>query len=156
MTASVEHYDDVVSAFPDSEALTVLTVTGAGREQVAAQLGVDLSTPVEDGWAGDETTTGLGAAGGPRWGAGRGADRLRRPFDRRPVRALGVRGGSRDPRQHPGPLPLLESGFFAGPALRYPEPQARTVGEDRAGDHDDVRSEDEDDSPEASYRPHML
>src|SRR3954447_14076421 len=50
--ATVEYYAEVVAAFPDTESLTVLTVAGATRAQVAAQLGVDVLEPVEeDAWA---------------------------------------------------------------------------------------------------------
>ena len=61
MPATVEYYAEVVAAFPDTESLTVLTVAGATRDQVAAQLDVDLLEPVEeDAWAdGDRSAWAL-------------------------------------------------------------------------------------------------
>jgi hypothetical protein len=50
--ATVEYYAEVIAAFPDTESLTVLTVAGATRDQVAEQLEIDLLQPVEeDAWA---------------------------------------------------------------------------------------------------------
>jgi hypothetical protein len=50
VTATVEFYTRVLSAFPDTESLTVLVAAGASREAVMAALGVDLSSPAEDAW----------------------------------------------------------------------------------------------------------
>ncbi len=50
MAATVEFYERVLPAFPDSEGLTVLVVSGVTRDAVLAGLGVDVSRPAEDGW----------------------------------------------------------------------------------------------------------
>jgi hypothetical protein len=57
VAATVEFYEQVLPAFPDSESLTVLVVSGATREAVLTGLGADLSRPVEDAWdvEGDST-----------------------------------------------------------------------------------------------------
>ncbi len=56
--ATVDHYETVEAAFPDTESLTVLTVAGATRDQVVAQLEVDLTAPVgDDGWPEDDGLT---------------------------------------------------------------------------------------------------
>jgi hypothetical protein len=55
--ATVDHYEQVAAAFPDTESLTVLTVAGATRDQVVAQLEIDLGTEVEEGWQDDEEKT---------------------------------------------------------------------------------------------------
>lgn len=57
MTATPEYYQQVGDAFPDTEGLTVLTVSGRSRDQVAAALDTDLSKPVDDGWSDDENQT---------------------------------------------------------------------------------------------------
>lgn len=57
MSAIVEHYEEVTATFPDTEQLTVLTVAGATRDQVAAQLEVDLTEAVDEGWGDNEDTT---------------------------------------------------------------------------------------------------
>jgi hypothetical protein len=44
----------VLSAFPDTESLTVVVTAGTTREAVLSGLGADLSNPVEDGWDTDE------------------------------------------------------------------------------------------------------
>lgn len=55
---AMDRYTELVAAFPDTESLTVLSVAGATRGQVAAQLRVDLSTPVDDDiWAEEEEVT---------------------------------------------------------------------------------------------------
>jgi hypothetical protein len=55
---TMDRYIELVAAFPDTESLTVLTVASVTRDQVAAQLDVDLSTPVdEDIWADNEHVT---------------------------------------------------------------------------------------------------
>ena len=61
MTATVEFYEQVLSAFPDAESLTVVTVAGMTRDDVLAQLGADLSDPVPDGWDDDEESTAWAA-----------------------------------------------------------------------------------------------
>ena len=48
MSATVEYYAHVLSAFPDTESVTVLVATDATRDAVLAALGVDLSDPAED------------------------------------------------------------------------------------------------------------
>lgn len=48
MSATVEYYEHVLSAFPDTESLTVLVAADATRDAVLAALGVDLSDPAED------------------------------------------------------------------------------------------------------------
>jgi hypothetical protein len=58
--ATVDHYDQVAAAFPDTESLTVLTVAGATRDQVIAQLEIDPGTEVEEGWQDDEEKTAWG------------------------------------------------------------------------------------------------
>ena len=65
MTGTVEFYEQVLSAFPDAESLTVVTVAGMTREQVLAQLGADLSGPVQDGWEDDEESTAWAAVDVP-------------------------------------------------------------------------------------------
>ncbi len=50
MTATVEFYEDVLAAFPDTESLTVLVAAGATRVAVLAALGADLSNQAEDAW----------------------------------------------------------------------------------------------------------
>lgn len=67
VTATPEYYERVVDAFQDTESLTVLTVAGRSRDQVAAVLGVDLNQPVDDGWSDNVHETGwaiLEIAGG--------------------------------------------------------------------------------------------
>jgi hypothetical protein len=51
VTATPEYYAQVIEAFPDTESLTVLVVAGASRDQVAAALSIDLSTPVDNDWS---------------------------------------------------------------------------------------------------------
>ncbi len=48
MSATVEYYAHVLSAFPDTESITVLVAADATRDAVLAALGVDLSDPAED------------------------------------------------------------------------------------------------------------
>jgi len=48
VAAAVEFYQQVLSAFPDAESLTVLVASGATRDDVLAGLGADMSEPVED------------------------------------------------------------------------------------------------------------
>jgi hypothetical protein len=48
VAATVEFYEQVLSAFPDTESLTVFVAAGATRDAVLAALGADLSNPVED------------------------------------------------------------------------------------------------------------
>jgi hypothetical protein len=55
--ATLNHYEQVAAAFPDTESLSVLTVAGATRDQVVAQLEVDLRTPVDDDWPDQDGTT---------------------------------------------------------------------------------------------------
>lgn len=50
MAASVEYYDELIDAFGDPEALTLLVVAGASRETVARALEVDLHAPVGHPW----------------------------------------------------------------------------------------------------------
>jgi hypothetical protein len=51
VTATPDYYAQVIEAFPDTESLTVLVVAGASRDQVAAALSIDLSTPVDNDWS---------------------------------------------------------------------------------------------------------
>jgi hypothetical protein len=50
VTATVEYYEHVLPAFPDTESLTVLVAAGATRDAVLAALGADLSDQAEDAW----------------------------------------------------------------------------------------------------------
>jgi hypothetical protein len=50
VTATVDFYEQVVSAFPDAESLSVLVAAGVTREQVLALLNADLDHRVEDAW----------------------------------------------------------------------------------------------------------
>ena len=50
MTATVEFYEHVLAAFPDTESVTVVVAAGATRDAVLAALGVDLSSRAEDAW----------------------------------------------------------------------------------------------------------
>ena len=57
MAANVEFYEQVLSAFPDTESLTVLVASGVRRDEVLSGLGADVSDPVEDAWdTGMQTT----------------------------------------------------------------------------------------------------
>lgn len=53
----VAHYERVVDELPDPESVTVLVVAGATREEVARELDVDLTEPVDedDIWSSDGT-----------------------------------------------------------------------------------------------------
>ena len=51
----------MLSAFPDTESLTVLVAAGATRLAVLTGLGVDLSSPAEDAWDIDERSTAWAA-----------------------------------------------------------------------------------------------
>lgn len=57
MTASVEFYEQVLSAFPDTESLTIVLASGVTREAVLEALAADGSNPVEDAWDIDEEST---------------------------------------------------------------------------------------------------
>jgi hypothetical protein len=61
VAATVEFYEQVLSAFPDTESLTVLVASGVTRDAVLAGLGADLSSPVEDAWDTDERSTAWAA-----------------------------------------------------------------------------------------------
>lgn len=61
MAATVEFYQQVLSAFPDTESLTVLVAAGVTREAVLAGLGADQSSPAEDGWDFDHRSAAWGA-----------------------------------------------------------------------------------------------
>jgi len=62
VTATLEYYEQLLDAFPDLESLTVLIVSGASRDQVAAALGIDLNEPVDiDYWGDNPDTTGWAA-----------------------------------------------------------------------------------------------
>jgi hypothetical protein len=50
VTATVEHYEHVLSLFPDSGSITVLVAAGATRDAVLAGLGADLSDRADDAW----------------------------------------------------------------------------------------------------------
>jgi hypothetical protein len=50
VAATVEFYEQVLSAFPDRESLTVLVAAGTTRDAVLAGVGADLSNPAEDAW----------------------------------------------------------------------------------------------------------
>src|SRR4051812_301916 len=50
VATTVEYYQQVLSAFPDSECLTILVASGLARDAVLAALGADLSSPAEDAW----------------------------------------------------------------------------------------------------------
>lgn len=50
MAASVDYYDELIDAFGDPEALTLLVVAGASRDSVARALEVDLHEPVGHPW----------------------------------------------------------------------------------------------------------
>ena len=61
VTASVEFYQQVLSAFPDTESLTVLLASGVTREAVLEALAADVSNPAEDAWDIDEESTAWAA-----------------------------------------------------------------------------------------------
>ena len=61
MAATVEFYEQVLSAFPDTESLTVLVASGVTRDAVLVGLGADLSSPLEDAWDTDEGSTAWAA-----------------------------------------------------------------------------------------------
>jgi hypothetical protein len=63
VAATVEFYEQVLSAFPDTESLTVLVASGVTRDAVLAGLGADLSSPVEDD--ADERSTAWAAVDVP-------------------------------------------------------------------------------------------
>lgn len=65
MTATVEFYEHVSSAFPDTESLTILVASGVTREDVLAGLGADLSDRVEDSWDAGERFTAWAAINVP-------------------------------------------------------------------------------------------
>ncbi len=50
VSATAEVYEQVRSAFPDTESITVLVAARATRVAVLAALGADLSSPAEDAW----------------------------------------------------------------------------------------------------------
>jgi hypothetical protein len=50
VTATVEFYEQVLSAFPDADSLTVLVAAGVTRDEVLASLRADLDRRVEDAW----------------------------------------------------------------------------------------------------------
>lgn len=47
VAANPEYYEQLIDAFRDTESLTVLVVAGRSREEVAAELQVDVSAPLE-------------------------------------------------------------------------------------------------------------
>ena len=61
MAATVEFYEQVLSAFPDTESLTVLVASGVTPAVVLAGLGADLSSPAEDAWDNDGQSTAWAA-----------------------------------------------------------------------------------------------
>lgn len=61
VAATVEFYAQVLSAFPDTESLTVLVASGVTPDAVLAGLGADLSSPVEDAWDTDERSAAWAA-----------------------------------------------------------------------------------------------
>ena len=61
VTASVEFYEQVLSAFPDTESLTVVLASGVTREAVLEALAADVSNPAEDAWDIDEESTAWAA-----------------------------------------------------------------------------------------------
>jgi hypothetical protein len=61
VAATVEFYEQVLSAFPDTESLTVLVASGVTRVAVLAGLGADLSSPTEAAWDTDERSTAWAA-----------------------------------------------------------------------------------------------
>src|SRR5689334_18946528 len=61
MAATVEFYEQVLLAFPDTESLSVVVVSGATRDTVLAGLGADLANPVEDAWDTSPETTAWAA-----------------------------------------------------------------------------------------------
>lgn len=58
MAATVEYYEQLLDALPDTESLTVVVVVGKSRGEVAGLLSVDLSDPVDDAWPDDDSKTG--------------------------------------------------------------------------------------------------
>src|SRR6478735_4812734 len=61
VSASVEFYEQVLSAFPDTESLTVVVASGVTREAVLEALAADVSNPAEDAWDVDEESTAWAA-----------------------------------------------------------------------------------------------
>lgn len=61
VAATVEFYERVLTAFPDTESLTVLVASGVTREDALTGLGADVSEPVEDAWDTDTQTTAWAA-----------------------------------------------------------------------------------------------
>ena len=51
----------MLAAFPDTESLTLVVVSGGTREAVLSGLGADLSSPIEDAWAATEDSTAWAA-----------------------------------------------------------------------------------------------
>jgi uncharacterized protein YndB with AHSA1/START domain len=61
VSASAEFYEQVLSAFPDTESLTVLVASGVTREAVLEAVAADVSHQAEDAWDVDEGSTAWAA-----------------------------------------------------------------------------------------------
>lgn len=57
VVATVEYYEQLSEAFPDTESLTILIVADASRDAVARELKVDLGAPIEGNWIEDQKAT---------------------------------------------------------------------------------------------------